>query len=81
MDESKSGSRLQFHERVASWIPSVGGRRFILTVGVGLVDTALLWFGKLSESGYVTLTLATVAAYVSANTYQKTKGVSDGDAK
>jgi hypothetical protein len=68
---------VKFHERVASWIPAVGGRRFILTAGSGLVNTVLLWFGKLTESGFVTVTLATVAAYISANTYQKVKGGKD----
>jgi putative Mn2+ efflux pump MntP len=72
---------MKLHRQVAQWIPAVGGRRFILTVGAGLVNTILLWFGKLSESGYVTLVLSTVAAYIGANTTQKIKGVKDEPVK
>jgi hypothetical protein len=79
--ESEIDSRRRVHQRVAEWIPAVGGRRFILTVGAGLIDTLLLWFGKLSESGFVTLTLATVATYIGANTTQKIKGAKDESAK
>lgn len=81
MGEGEGGPRVRLHERVADWIPAVGGRRFALTVGAGIVDTVLLWFGKLSESGYVTLTLATIAAYLGVNTTQKIKGAKDGDSK
>jgi hypothetical protein len=52
----------------------VGGRRFVLTVGAGLVHTLLLWAGKLSGEQFVMLTASTVAVYIGANTYQKSKG-------
>ncbi len=48
-----------------------GGRRFVLTVGGGLFSTALLVAGYLTESGYITLQLATVGAYISSNVIQK----------
>jgi len=48
-----------------------GGRRFILVVGCGLVYTALLIAGYIDPTVYGTLQIATVAAYISANTYQK----------
>jgi len=48
-----------------------GGRRFVLTVGGGLVSTALFVGGYLTESGYITLQLATVGAYISSNVIQK----------
>jgi len=54
-----------------------GGRRFLLTVGAGIVYTGLLIFGKLDITGYVTLQVATVAVYIGANTVQKVKA---GDA-
>jgi hypothetical protein len=54
----------------------VGGRRFVLTVGAGLVHTLLLWFGKISGEQFVMLTTSTVAVYIGASTYQKTKGAS-----
>lgn len=56
-----------------SWIGAFGGRRFLLTVGAGIVHTLLLVCGILSEPSYVQLTLATVGIYISASTVQKWK--------
>lgn len=50
-----------------------GGRRFLLTVGAGIVYTALLVLGFLDPTAYVTLQVATVAVYIGANTVQKVK--------
>ena len=58
-------------DRFWTW---VGGRRFLLTVGAGIVHTILLWAGKLSGEQFVMLTASTVAVYIGANTYQKSKG-------
>ena len=55
-------------ERFWLW---VGGRRFALTVGAGLVHTLLLLLGKISGEQFVMLTMGTVAVYISGNTYQK----------
>lgn len=52
-------------------LPSLGGRRFLLTVGCGAVNAVLLWFGKLDAGSYTAITIATVAVYISGNTYQK----------
>jgi uncharacterized membrane protein YeaQ/YmgE (transglycosylase-associated protein family) len=54
-------------------IQSFGGRRFILTVGCGAVTSWLLYVGKLDSGAYTTIILATVGAYIGANTYQKVK--------
>jgi hypothetical protein len=51
----------------------VGGRRFALTVGAGVVHSLLLWFGKISGEQFVMLTASTVAVYIGANTYGKVK--------
>jgi hypothetical protein len=59
-------------------ISAAGGRRFVLTVGAGVIHGFLLWFGKLTESGYVTLTVATVGAYIAGNTIQKIKKTDAG---
>lgn len=48
-----------------------GGRRFLLVVGCGLVYTALLVGGYLDGGAYVALQMATVAAYIAGNGYQK----------
>ena len=57
-------------------IESTGGRRFLLAMGAGMTTTALQWFGKLDAAGstYAMVVIATVAAYITNNTYQKTKG-------
>ena len=57
-----------------------GGRRFVLTVGAGIVYTGLLVFGKLDATAYVTLQVATVAVYIGANTVQKVKARTQEDA-
>jgi hypothetical protein len=54
-------------------IAAAGGRRFVMTVGAGFVHTGLLVAGYVSEQTYLTLTLATVATYIGASTYQKVK--------
>jgi len=52
-------------------IQSIGGRRFLLTVGCGAVTSFLLWHGKLDSGSYTAIILGTVGAYIAANTYQK----------
>ena len=56
-----------------------GGRRFVLTVGGGLVSTALFVGGYLTESGYITLQLATVGSYIASNVVQKYNEVKHGE--
>ena len=48
-----------------------GGRRYALVVGCGLVYTALLIAGYIDPTVYGTLQIATVAAYIAGNGYQK----------
>tara|TARA_R110001599_G_scaffold171353_1_gene362448 strand:+ start:463762 stop:463947 length:186 start_codon:yes stop_codon:yes gene_type:complete len=50
---------------------SIGGRRFLLTLGCGIVCTVLVWFGKISDGVFATVVVATVAAYITGNTVQK----------
>lgn len=57
-----------------------GGRRFALTVGAGVVYTALLIFGQLDQTAFVTLQVATVAVYIGANTAQKIKATTQEEA-
>lgn len=54
-----------------------------MVMGAGVVYTILLYIGKLSDGSYVALQIATVGAYIAANTYQKVqevKAASDGQA-
>lgn len=48
-----------------------GGRRYALTLMVLAIATLLCWFDKLSGEQWVTITIAIVAAYLTANTMQK----------
>ena len=48
-----------------------GGRRFLVTMVSGAGTWALCWFGKIGGEVYATVTIATVAAYIAGNTYQK----------
>jgi len=52
-----------------------GGRRFLLTLGTGIVTTILQWFGKLDPAGstYALTIGATVAAYITGNVAEKNK--------
>lgn len=54
-------------------IEQAGGRRFIATVGAGVVTSALQWFGKLDPAGttYAAVILGTVGAFIAGNTAQK----------
>ncbi len=51
----------------------VGGTRFAMTVGAGIVDTGLCIMDKLTGDQYVTVTLATVGIFIGAAAYTKTK--------
>lgn len=54
-------------------IEDVGGRRFLLALGAGVMTTVLQWFGKIDAAGntYSIVIIATVAAYITNNTWQK----------
>jgi hypothetical protein len=52
-------------------ITQLGGRRFILTLGCGMATTMLVWFGKIDGMTYSAVIIATVAAYITGNTWQK----------
>lgn len=56
-----------------AWRDALGGRRFLLTLGAGFVNTALRLFGFISESGYLELTGATVAVYIAARAYSEVR--------
>ena len=54
---------------------TVGGRRFLLALGAGVVATFLQWFGKLDPAGgsYAMIVLGTVASYITGNVMEGKK--------
>jgi len=52
-------------------ICSLGGRRFLLTVGCGIATSILCWYGKINDVAYSAVIIATVGAYITGNVVQK----------
>ncbi|MFO0467564.1 MAG: hypothetical protein ACK5ZS_01245 [bacterium] len=52
-------------------ISTLGGRRFILTLGCGIVCTGLVIAGTIDPTTFRDIILGTVAAYIAGNTWQK----------
>jgi hypothetical protein len=52
---------------------TVGGRKFFLTIGCGIVSTVLLWYGKLTSGDFVMLAGFTVGAYIAGGTIENIK--------
>jgi hypothetical protein len=55
----------------------MGGRRFLLCLGSGVITSLLTWVGKIDGSIYATVILGTIGVYVAGNTYQKTRDSGD----
>lgn len=58
-------------------INAMGGRKFLAVIGCGLATTLLTWYGKIDGGVYMTVTIATVGAYIAGNVAQK-RGQSAG---
>jgi hypothetical protein len=58
-------------------LESIGGRRFIMTIGCGVVSTVLVCFGKISGGEFVTLVTLTIVPYIGFNTHAKIKGAKE----
>lgn len=57
-------------ERTRTWIEGLGGRKFILSMGAGIVSSLLLLAGVLTSSDYVLVVLGTVGAFIAGNAWQ-----------
>lgn len=62
---------------VANRLTEFGGRRFIMTLGCGVACTGLVWFTKITPEIFRDIIIATVAVYITGNTYQKVKSHQD----
>lgn len=56
--------------KMGQFITDIGGKRFVMTMGAGIVNTLLLIFKHITPTDYVTLTLGIVGVFVAANTTQ-----------
>lgn len=52
---------------------SVGGRKFLLVLLTSAAVNLLVWFSKIDSSTYSLVTLGTIGAYITGNTFQKIK--------
>ena len=46
---------------------ALGGRKFLAAIGAGFVTAFLCWFGKVTDSVYATVVIATVGAFIAGN--------------
>lgn len=60
-------------DNVRRVIEVLGGRRFLLSLGAGVVSSILVWYGKISPEIYRDVVLGTVGIYIAGNTFQKTR--------
>lgn len=54
-------------------IEALGGRRFILSCGAGVITSVLVWYAKITPEVYRDVILGTVGLYIAGNTFQKTR--------
>ena len=57
--------------KLHDWMRAAGGRRFLISVGCGIVSTVVLVLGYIGEASYVQLILGTVAAFVAGASWRQ----------
>jgi len=64
-----------------TFIDKIGGRKFVLTAGCGMVTAILQAMGKLDPGGssYVLVIGGTVSAYITGNVFQKKNAGQSGE--
>lgn len=50
----------------------IGGRRFIMCIGAGLITSLLTYYGKIDSSTYGDVVIWVTGLYITGNTLQKT---------
>ena len=61
-------------------IESAGGRRFLLALSTNIITAALVLAGKVGDTVYAAVIIATVGAYIAGNTTQKLLGTAPPEA-
>lgn len=49
----------------------MGGRRFTLALGAGVVSSVLVWFAKIDSSTYAAVIIGCVGAYIGGSTVEQ----------
>lgn len=60
-------------ENIQRWLAATGGRRFLLSLGAGVISSILVWYGKIDGSIYRDVVIGTVGLYIAGNTVQKVR--------
>ena len=58
-------------EKLAAWTSGLGGRRFIMCVGAGVVSTVLLVLHYLDPANFQIIILGTIGAYIAGNSFER----------
>ena len=69
------GAKIHIRKSQMNLLETLGGRRFIMSMLVGATTALLTYLGKIDGSTYSLVTLGTVGAYITGNTFQKVKNV------
>lgn len=56
-------------------ISAAGGRRFLMTIGAGVVNSFLVMHGIITSADFVEVTKWTISVFIAGNTIQKVKDV------
>lgn len=62
---------MTFYQHITALREALGGRRFLLTVGAGIVNTLLVAHGLIPAAVYESLTIMTVGIYVAGHGAQQ----------
>ena len=58
-------------DKVSTWMGALGGRRYIMCVGSGVVSTGLLMLHYLDPSNFQIIILGTIGAYIAGNSFER----------
>lgn len=62
---------MTFYQHIEALREALGGRRFLMAVGAGIVNTVLVAHGFIPAAVYETIIMATVGFYIAGNGAQR----------